>query len=126
METDSRCVLLPFTQSAGRKASGCWNVTIDSLRSGLSLKSLIGRAFLVVQMVNNLPGALGFVPGSGRSPGGGNGYPLQHSCWEDPMDRGAWRAAVHGVTNGRMRLSGGGAQPAQSISESHFHSVLTA
>ena len=76
METGSRYVLLSFTQSAGREASGCWNVTMDSLRSGLSLKSLIGSAFLVVQMVKNLPGDRGLVPGSGRSPGGGNGYPL--------------------------------------------------
>ena len=37
------------------------------------------------------------VPGSGRSPGEGNGNPLQCSCLEKPMDRGAWRAAVHGV-----------------------------
>ena len=37
------------------------------------------------------------VPGSGRSPGGGNGNPLQYSCLENPMDRGAWWATVHGV-----------------------------
>ena len=36
-------------------------------------------------------------PGSGRSPGGGHGSPLQYSCLENPMDRGAWRATVHGV-----------------------------
>ena len=40
----------------------------------------------------------GSIPGSGRSPGGGPGSPLQYSCLENPMDRGAWRAAVHGVT----------------------------
>ena len=38
------------------------------------------------------------VPGSGRCPGGGNGYPLQYSCLGNPLDRGAWHAAVHGVT----------------------------
>ena len=38
------------------------------------------------------------IPGSGRSPGGGHGNPLQYSCLENPMDRGAWWAAVHGVT----------------------------
>ena len=37
------------------------------------------------------------VPGSGRSPGVANGYPLQYSCLENPMDRGAWRATVHGL-----------------------------
>ena len=42
-------------------------------------------------------GDLGSIPGSGRSPGGGNGNALQYSCLEDPMDRGSWRAAFHGV-----------------------------
>ena len=41
---------------------------------------------------------LGLIPGLGRSPGEGNGNPLQYSCLENPMDRGAWRATVHGVT----------------------------
>ena len=40
----------------------------------------------------------GSVPESGRSPGEGNGYPLQYSCLENSMDRGAWQALVHGVT----------------------------
>ena len=43
-------------------------------------------------------GHLGLIPGSGRSPGEGNGNPLQYSCLENPMDRGAWQATVHGVT----------------------------
>ena len=43
-------------------------------------------------------------PGSGRSPGGGNANPLQHSCLGDPTDRGAWRAMVHGVTKSQKRL----------------------
>ena len=42
-------------------------------------------------------GDLGSIPGLGRSPGEGNGNPLQYSCLENPMDRGAWRATVHGV-----------------------------
>ena len=42
-------------------------------------------------------GDLGPVPGLGRSPGGGNGNPLQYSCLENPMDRRAWQATVHGV-----------------------------
>ena len=41
---------------------------------------------------------MGSVIGSGRSPGGGNGNPLQYSFLENPMDRGAWQATVHGVT----------------------------
>ena len=40
-------------------------------------------------------GDVGSIPGLGRSPGGGNGSPLQHSHLENPMDRGAWRAMVH-------------------------------
>ena len=39
----------------------------------------------------------GSMPGSGRSPGKGNGFPLQYSCLGNPMDRGAWRATVHGI-----------------------------
>ena len=43
-------------------------------------------------------GDLGLFPGSGRSPGEGNGHPLQYSCLENPMDRGAWWTTVHVVT----------------------------
>ena len=55
-------------------------------------------------VVKNLPANAGdtrdagSIPGSGRSPGGGYGNPLQCSCLENPMDRGAWQATVHGVT----------------------------
>ena len=54
----------------------------------------------VVLVVKNTPANtgdvkdLGSIPGSGRSPGGGHGNPLQYSCLENPMDRGAWRATV--------------------------------
>ena len=54
-------------------------------------------------MVKNLPAKAGDVrdsgsiPGSGRSPGGGHGNPLQCSCLQNPMDRGAWQATVHRV-----------------------------
>ena len=53
--------------------------------------------------VNTLPTSAGYgsevglIPGSGRSPGGGNGSPLQYACLENPTDRGAWRATDHGV-----------------------------
>ena len=43
-------------------------------------------------------GDMGSIPGSGRCPGEGNDNPLQYSCLENPLDRGAWRATVHGVT----------------------------
>ena len=50
-------------------------------------------------------GDLGLIPGSGRSPGERNGNPLQYSCLENPMDWGAWWAAVHEVTKSRTWLS---------------------
>ena len=43
-------------------------------------------------------GDLGLIPGLGKSPGKGHGYPFQYSCLENSMDRGAWQATVHGVT----------------------------
>ena len=47
---------------------------------------------------------VGSIPGSGRSPGGEHGKPLQYSCPENPMDRGAWQAIVHRVTKNQTRL----------------------
>ena len=47
-------------------------------------------------------GDLGLIPGLGRSPGGGHGNPLQYSCLENAMDREAWQATVHGVTESDM------------------------
>ena len=47
----------------------------------------------------------GSIPGLGGTPGEGNGNPLQYTCLENPMDGGAWSAAVHGVSNSRTRLS---------------------
>ena len=65
----------------------------------------------MAQLVKNLPTNAGDVrdlssiTGSGRSLGGGHGNPLQFSCLENPMDRGAWQATVHGVTKSWTRLS---------------------
>ena len=59
-------------------------------------------------MVKSPPGNagdVGWIPGSGRFPGERNGNPLQYSCLENPMDRGAWWATVHGVTKSWTRLS---------------------
>ena len=50
-------------------------------------------------------GDLGSIPGSGRSPGEGHCNPLQYSCLENPKDRGAWRATVHGAAKSQTRLS---------------------
>ena len=51
-----------------------------------------------------VPGDGGSIPASGRSPGGGNGNPLKRSCLENPMDREAWWATVHGVTKSWIQL----------------------
>ena len=48
---------------------------------------------------------MGLIPWLGRSPGGENNNPLQYSCLENPMDKGAWQATVHGVTKSRTQLS---------------------
>ena len=59
-------------------------------------------------MVKNLPaneGDMDSIPGLGISPGEGNDNPLQYSCLENPMDRGAWRATVHGVAKSQTGLS---------------------
>ena len=50
-------------------------------------------------------GDMSSIPGLGRSPGGGHGNPLQYSCLENSMDRGAWQATVHGVAKSRTLLS---------------------
>ena len=58
---------------------------------------------LVALVVRNPPADaedvrdMGSIPGSRRSPGGGHGNPLQHTCLENPMDRAAWQATVHGI-----------------------------
>ena len=48
----------------------------------------------------------GSIPGLGRSPGEGNGNPLQYSCLGNPMDRGAWQVTVHGITESWTQLNG--------------------
>ena len=69
-------------------------------------KSISFLGFPSVSVVKNLPAAAGdedLTPGSGRSPGEGNGNPLQYSCLGNPMDRGAWWATVHGVVKSRTK-----------------------
>ena len=61
----------------------------------------------MAKMVRNLPAVvdLGLIPGLGRSPGGGDGNPVQYSCLENSMDRGAWWATVHAVAKSQTQLS---------------------
>ena len=69
------------------------------------------RTSQVVLVVKNLPDNagdirdIGSIPGLGKSPGGGNGNPLQYACLKNPMDRGAWWATVHRVAKSQIRLS---------------------
>ena len=75
----------------------------------ISLELYIKKgASQVVLVVKNPPanaGGAGSIPGWGRFPGEGNGDPLQYSCLENPMDRGAWQAIVHVVAKSRTQLS---------------------
>ena len=69
----------------------------------------------MAQTVKNSPnvGDLGSIPGLGRFLGEGKGYPLQYSCLDNFMDKGAWQAIVHGVTKSQTQLS-----------DFHFHLLL--
>ena len=82
-------------------------IHITTLASGVDLiVPYLYTGFPDALVVKNLPantgdtGDLGSIPGSERSPGGGNGNLLQYSCLDNPMDRGAWWATVHGVAKG--------------------------
>ena len=72
-----------------------------------ALFKYFGRTSQVELVVENSPANAGdirdsgLIPGLGRSPEGGDGNPLQYSCLENPLDRGAWQATVHGVTKGQ-------------------------
>ena len=81
------------------------------------LKSIIFNSWISAWLIQSNPlGAviknppanardMGSIPGSGRSPGEGNGNRLEYSCLGNPVDRGAWRATVYEVTKSRTRLS---------------------
>ena len=81
-----------------------WCLSTDSLFPSQCLQNLVATkctASLVAEMVKNPPAmqeTWGSIPELGQSHGGWHGKPLQYSCLENPMDRGAWQAVVHGVT----------------------------
>ena len=79
----------------------CNQIYADSQKRGPTFGfALMNPHFPGSSVGKNSPantGDTGSIPGSGRSPAGGNGNPLQYSCLENPMDRGAWWATVHGI-----------------------------
>ena len=85
------------------------NIEIHHIHmNNLNRISVLHGASLVAQMVKNQPAnaeIMGSIPGLGRSPGEGNGNPLQYSYLENPMDRGTWQTVVHGVTKSWTLLS---------------------
>ena len=83
-----------FIHSSVNGHLGCIHVYIVGFPGGSD-----GKAF------THNEGDPGLIPVSGRSPGEGNGNPLQYSCLENSMDRGAWWATVHGVTKSQTQLS---------------------
>ena len=87
------------------------NIFSNSIISEPLQSATLGWASLITQSVKSLPAMqetwvrfLASIPGLGRSPGEGNGNPLQYSCLENPMGRGAWWATVHEVTRVRHNL----------------------
>ena len=106
-----RCTFLmrPLGRRDLEKETGVqWGM--EGPRPGINLESRSHWTSQVALVVKNLPvnagdeRDTGSVLGWGKSPAGGNGNPLQNSCPENSMDRGAWRAAVPGVTNSRIQL----------------------
>ena len=98
-------------QFAGQEKVLVWEFTVVLPRKHqflMTVEQAEQRAFLVVLVVKNPPANSGditdpgSIPRSGRCLEEGNGNPLQYSCLENPMDRGAWQATVHGVAESDM------------------------
>ena len=73
----------------------------------IKMYSLLNWSFPSGSVVKNSPanvGDAGSIPRLGRSPGEGKGNPLQYSCLGNPMDRGSWRATVHGISKSQNSL----------------------
>ena len=91
-----------FSTSLGKKLMVCLSVTEkQSLRRSWCFRHSLytdGSAGKESACRAGDTGDVGLIPGFGRSPGGGNDNPFQYSCLGNPMDRGAWQAKVHGVT----------------------------
>ena len=100
---DNNCSVISVKQARAFSSWNIWTPFYDMLRG--FCHSSVGK-----ESASNA-GDLGSIPGWGRSPGEGNGNPLQYSCLENPMDRGAWRATVHGVENSWTWLNEWHTQP---------------
>ena len=101
--------ILPDQESNPRLLQ--WQVDSSSLsHQAEAQRPLLGSQMaLVIKNLSANAGDVrdtGSIPGSGKSPGGGNGDPLQYSCLENPINRGAWWATIHAVSKSQMRLEG--------------------
>ena len=96
-KTFRQCLLPP------RPCASLLGIQVVLILSSLFLVSIFSAFWLRSRGLCFLP--LGSIPGSGRSPGEGNGDPLHYSCLENPMDRGAWYAAVYRVVKSQTQLS---------------------
>ena len=93
-------------KSAGFKKN-VFNCCFISSKLNCGLPNLVWEGGAVVKnpLANEADaGDMGLIPGSGRSPGGGHGNPLQHSCLENYIDRRAWGGTAHGVSQSQTRL----------------------
>ena len=100
---------MPTPEFLPRESHGQEPGQLQSMGSQRATNTFTFGASQVARVVKNLPVQFRpkrceFHPWSRRSPGGGHGNPLQYSCLENPMDRGAWRAAVHRVAQSWTRL----------------------
>ena len=110
---EKQTILSPGSIYDCRSESGILPHTCINIGLRLSCAKEKGSSkwFWASQVVKNPPanardiGDLGLIPGLGRPPGVGNGTPLQYSCLENSMDRGAWRVTVDGVAKSRTLLS---------------------
>ena len=82
----------------GGDASSCFGEKSTYI-CGATWSSLVAQMVESTCIAGEDPGS---IPGLGRSPGEGNGNPFWYSCWENPIDRGAWRATVHRVTKTQL------------------------
>ena len=82
-----------------------WLIHVNVWPNPLQCCEVISLQLIKINEKKKKKRDVGSIPGSGRSPGEGNGNPLQYPCLGNPMDRGAWWATIHGAAKSRTRLS---------------------